>query len=133
MLCIFLYDIESNRSSCDSFSLIGSSFDSFLDIVNSMVRKSIGKMCWKKYGFQLEKKNVIYGEARHKISKRDIDLDQIRGDIIEKMPPQMSNGIQIVLDRALFYLQFIKAKFNLNNDCLNAFSLLKQKSSSIPI
>lgn len=87
----------------------------------------------KEIWLSIGKKNVIYGEARHKISKRDIDLDQIRGDIIEKMPPQMSNGIQIVLDHALFYLQFIKVKFNLNNDCLNALSLLKQKSSSIPI
>ena len=87
---------------------------------------------------------------RHKISKRGIEVDKAKLDVIDKLPPPVNvKGIRSFLGHAGFYRWFIKdfskiAKplsnllnkdvvFVFNEECLEAFNTLKAKLISTPV
>ncbi|XP_025981874.1 uncharacterized protein [Glycine max] len=82
----------------------------------------------------------------HKISKRGIEVDKAKLDVIDKLPSSVNvKGIQSFLGHAGFYQKFIKdfskiAKplsnmlnkdivFVFNDECLEAFNTLKAKKT----
>ena len=86
----------------------------------------------------------------HKISKRGIEVDKAKLDVIDKLqPPGNVKGIQSFLGHAGFYQLFIKdfskiAKplsnllnkdvvFVFNEECLEAFNTLKAKLVSATV
>jgi len=86
----------------------------------------------------------------HKISKRGIEEDKAKLDVIDKLPPPVNvKGIRSFLGHVGFYRRFIKdfskiAKplsnllnkdvvFVFNEECLEAFNTLKAKLVSAPM
>jgi len=86
----------------------------------------------------------------HKISKRGIEVDKEKLDVIDKLPPPVNvKGIRSFLGHAGFYRRFIKdfskiAKplsnllnkdvvFVFNEEYLEAFNTLKAKLVSAPV
>jgi len=86
----------------------------------------------------------------HKISGKGIQVDQAKIEVIEKLPPPVNvKGVRSFLGHAGFHRRFIKdfskiAKplcnllvkenyFNFDSECLDAFSLIKNKLVTTPI
>ncbi|XP_050217551.1 uncharacterized protein LOC126668389 [Mercurialis annua] len=86
----------------------------------------------------------------HKISKDGIEVDRAKTEIIEKLPPPTTvKGVRAFLGHAGFYRRFIKnfssiarpltnllvkdIPYEFTNDCLVAFSRLKEALISAPI
>ena len=86
----------------------------------------------------------------HLISARGIEVDKAKIEAIEKLPPPSSiKGIRIFLRHARFYKRFIKdfsriakplssllvqgAPFDFDEECVQAFTILKGKLVSAPI
>ena len=86
----------------------------------------------------------------HKISKKGIEVDKAKLDVIYKIPPPVNmKGIRSFLGHAGFYRRFIKdfskiakplsnllnkeAVFVFNDECLEAFNTLKAKLVSAPV
>ena len=86
----------------------------------------------------------------HKISKRGIEVDKAIVDVIEKMScPKDIKGIRSFLGHAGFYRRFIKefskisrlltnllqkyVPFVFDDDCVEAFEILKKAMISAPI
>src|SRR5436853_4876808 len=86
----------------------------------------------------------------HRVSKKGIEVDRAKIEVIEKLPPPTSvKGIRSFLGHAGFYRRFIKdfskitkplcellmkdAVFDFNEECLRAFETLKEKLISAPI
>ena len=86
----------------------------------------------------------------HKISAKGIEVDQAKIEVIEKLPPPINvKGVRSFLGHAGFYRRFIKDfskiskplcnllvkenEFNFDSECLNAFSLIKNKLVTAPI
>lgn len=60
---------------------------------------------WEKYHF-LVKKGIILG---HKVSKRGLEVDRGKIEVIEKLPPLVSvYGVRSFLGHMGFYCRFIK-------------------------
>ncbi|XP_070031121.1 uncharacterized mitochondrial protein AtMg00860-like [Nicotiana tomentosiformis] len=101
---------------------------------------------WEKCHFMVEE-GIVLG---HKISKKGIEVDKAKIEVVSKLPPLTSmKGVQSFLSHAGFYRRFIKdfskvvnplckllekdAKFNSNDDCMRAFELLKFKLTTTPM
>ena len=101
---------------------------------------------WEKCHFTVQE-GIVLG---HKISVRGIEVDKAKIDVIEKLPPPVNvKGVRSFLGHAGFYRRFIKdiskiAKplSNLLNkdvvlafdeDCLEAFNILKTRLVSAPV
>ena len=86
----------------------------------------------------------------HKIPTRGIEVDQAKIEVIEKLPPPWGvKGVRNFLGHTSFYRRFIQdfskiAKplsnlivkenpFHFNEECLQAFDLLKKKLVTAPI
>jgi len=86
----------------------------------------------------------------HKISRRRIEVDKEKIEVIDKLPPPINvKGIQSFLGLAGFYWQFIKdfskiakplsnllnkdVAFVFNDEWLEAFNTVKAKLVSIPL
>lgn len=86
----------------------------------------------------------------HKISKRGIEVDKAKIEVISKLPPPTSvKGVRSFLGHAGFYRRFIKdfskvvnllckllekdAKYVFDEKCMETFKLLKQKLTPTPI
>nr|GEX36841.1 hypothetical protein [Tanacetum cinerariifolium] len=86
----------------------------------------------------------------HKISKKGIEVDKAKIEVISKLPhPTTVKGIRRFLGHAGFYRRFIKefskisrpmthlleknAPFVFSNDCIQAFQTLKEKLTEVPI
>jgi len=86
----------------------------------------------------------------HKISAKGIEVDQAKIEVIEKLPPPINvKGVRSFLGHAGFYRRFIKKiskiskplcnllvkenDFDFDSECLNAFSLIKNKLVTAPI
>jgi hypothetical protein len=86
----------------------------------------------------------------HKISERGIEVDKAKVQAIEKMPcPTNVKGIRSILGHAGFYRRFIKdfskilkpltnllkkdAPFGFDDDCKEAFEILKKALITAPI
>ncbi|GJX42236.1 reverse transcriptase domain-containing protein [Tanacetum coccineum] len=93
------------------------------------------------------KEGIVLG---HKISKKGIEVDKAKIDVISKLPhPTTVKGIQSFLGHAGFYCRFIKdfskisrpmthlleknTPFVFSEECIQAFQTLKKKLTEAPI
>ncbi|GKC17408.1 reverse transcriptase domain-containing protein [Tanacetum coccineum] len=99
---------------------------------------------WEKSHFMV-KEGIVLG---HKISKKGIEVDKAKIDVIAKLPhPTTIKGVQSFLGHAGFYRRFIKdfskisrpmthllkknTPFIFSDDCIQAFQTLKKKLTDI--
>ncbi|KAL9266860.1 Retrovirus-related Pol polyprotein from transposon 17.6-like protein, partial [Drosera capensis] len=133
----------------DDFSVFGSSFDSCLHHLDSVLQRYEEThlvLNWEKCHF-LVQQGIVLG---HKISHKGIAVDDAKVAVIEKLPPPTSvKGVRSFLGHAGFYRRFIKdfskiskplcnllrkdAAFDFNAECLQAFETLKEKLISRPV
>ncbi|GJZ11494.1 reverse transcriptase domain-containing protein [Tanacetum coccineum] len=93
------------------------------------------------------KEGIVLG---HKISKKGIEVDKAKVDVIAKLPhPTTVKGVRSFLGHAGFYRRFIKdfskisrpmthlleknTPFIFSNECIQAFETLKKKLTEAPI
>ncbi|GKD51640.1 reverse transcriptase domain-containing protein, partial [Tanacetum coccineum] len=102
---------------------------------------------WEKCHFMV-KEGIVLG---HKVSEAGLEVDKAKSDVISKLPPPPTNikGIRSFLGHAGFYRRFIKdflkiarpltkllekdTPFEFNEECHNAFELLKEKLTCAPV
>ncbi|GJR93658.1 reverse transcriptase domain-containing protein [Tanacetum coccineum] len=101
---------------------------------------------WEKSHFMV-KEGIVLG---HKISKKGIEVDKAKIDVIAKLPhPTTVKGIRSFLGHAGFYRRFIKdfskisrpmthlleknTPFIFSEECIQAFQTLKKKLTEAPI
>ena len=101
---------------------------------------------WEKCHFMVQE-DIIRG---HRISARGIEVDKAKIGAIEKLPPPSSvKGIRSFLGHVGFYRRFIKyfswiakslssllvqgTPFDFDEQCVQAFSVLKDRLVSTPI
>ncbi|KAK2388948.1 hypothetical protein QL285_062585 [Trifolium repens] len=150
MMSIFSDMIEKHiEVFMDDFSVFGSSFDNCLinlSLVLERCQKSNLVLNWEKCHFMV-REGIVLG---HRISYKGIEVDQAKIEVIERLPPPTNEkGIRSFLGHAGFYRRFIKdfskiakpltnllvkdTPFQFNDDCLNAFNILKHKLVTAPI
>lgn len=131
----------------DDFSFVGDLFNDYLaHSANALKRCEECNLVlnWKKCHF-IVKEGIVLG---HKISKRGIEVDRAKIEVIEKLPPPISvKSIRIFLGYAGFYRRFIKdlskianalckllwkeVKCMFDGVCLKDFEFLKECSSRL--
>nr|GEX58618.1 DNA-directed DNA polymerase [Tanacetum cinerariifolium] len=101
---------------------------------------------WEKSHFMV-KEGIVLG---HKISKKGIEVDKAKIEVISKLPhPTTIKGIRSFIRHAGFYRRFIKdfskisrpmthlleknSPFIFSNECIQAFRTLKEKLTEAPI
>ncbi|XP_020205931.1 uncharacterized protein K02A2.6-like [Cajanus cajan] len=150
MLAIFSDLVEKCIEICvDDFSMFGASFDTCLKNLNTILRRCVETnlvLNWEKSHFMVTE-GIVLG---HKISRRGIEVDLAKVEVISKLPPPKNvKGIRSFLGHAGFYRRFIQdfskiakllsnllvkdVKFQFDDNFLSAFSLLKQKLCSAPV
>ena len=133
----------------NDFSIYGKSFDdclSNLDRVFQRCEQTNLVLNWGKCHFMVNE-GIVLG---HKISERGIEVDKAKVDAIEKIScPKDIKGIRSFLGHAVFYRRFIKdfskisrpltnllqiyVPFVFDDDCVEAFEILKKALISAPI
>ena len=133
----------------DDFSVLGNSFDNCLENLRSVLvrcEETNLVLNWGKCHFMVQE-GIVLG---HRISVRGIEVDKAKIKAIEKLPPPSSvKGIRRFLGHAGFYRRFIKdfsriakplssllvqgTPFDFDEECVQAFSILKDKLVSAPI
>ncbi|GJW35147.1 reverse transcriptase domain-containing protein [Tanacetum coccineum] len=133
----------------DDFSVFGNSFKNCLSHVDKMLQRCEDtNLClnWEKSHFMV-KEGIVLG---HKISKKGIDVDKAKIDVIAKLPhPTTVKGVRSFLGHVGFYRRFIKdfskisrpmthlleknTPFIFSDDCIQAFQTLKKKLTEAPI
>ena len=133
----------------DDFSVLGDSFDNCLENLRSMLircEKTNLVLNWEKCHFMVQE-GIVLG---HQIFARGIEVDRVKIEAIEKLPPPSSvKGIRSFLGHTGFYRRFIKdfsriskplsnllvqgTPFEFDEQCVRAFSVLKDKLVSTPI
>ncbi|GJR28510.1 reverse transcriptase domain-containing protein [Tanacetum coccineum] len=150
MMAIFHDMIEKTMEVfMDDFSVFGNSFENCLSRVDKMLQRCEDtNLClnWEKSHFMV-KEGIVLG---HKISKKGIEVDKAKIDVIAKLPhPTTVKGVRSFLGHAGFYRRFIKdfskisrpmthlleknTPFIFSNDCIQAFQTLKKKLTEAPI
>ncbi|XP_070022719.1 uncharacterized protein [Nicotiana sylvestris] len=104
----------------------------------------------------LKKEVIMFLDAEegivlgHRVSRRDIEVDKVKVEAVEKLPPHISmKGVRSFLRHAGFYQRFIKdfskiatslckllekdVTFNFDDACLKEFKELKKKLVTAPI
>ncbi|GJS94838.1 reverse transcriptase domain-containing protein [Tanacetum coccineum] len=150
MLAIF-HDMieESVEVFMDDFFVFGSSFDHCLNNLDKMFQRCKYAHLvfnWEKYHFMV-KERIMFG---HKVSEAGLEVDKAKIDVISKLPPPTNiKGIRSFLGHASFYQIFIKdfskithpltkllekdTLFKFNDECQNAFKILKEKLTCAPV
>ncbi|XP_059638711.1 uncharacterized protein LOC132280983, partial [Cornus florida] len=133
----------------DDFSVFGSSFDSCLknlSLVLQRCKETNLILSWEKNHFMVQE-GIVLG---HVISKRGIEVDKAKVELISNLPPPNSvRQIRSFLGHAGFYRRFIKdfskisrplcnllakdVPFNFDDACMEAFIKLRILLSSAPI
>ncbi|GJX91076.1 reverse transcriptase domain-containing protein [Tanacetum coccineum] len=150
MMAIFYDMIEKTMEVLmDDFSVFGNSFENCLSRVDKMLQRCEDtNLClnWEKSHFMV-KEGIVLG---HKISKKGIDVDKAKVDVIAKSPhPTIVKGVRSFLGHVGFYRRFIKGfskisrpmthllekntPFIFSNECIQAFQTLKKKLTEAPI
>ena len=131
------------------FFVLGDSFDNFLENLRSVLircEETNLVLNWEKCHFMVQEGRVL----GHRISATGIEVDKVKIKAIEKLPPPSSiKGIRSFLGHAGFYRRFIKdfsqitkpmsnllvqaIPFEFDEQCVRAFSVLKNKLVSAPI
>ncbi|GJW25040.1 reverse transcriptase domain-containing protein [Tanacetum coccineum] len=143
MMAIFHDMIEKTMEVfMDDFSVFGNSFSTCLTNLEKMLKRCEDTnlaLNWEKSHFMV-KEGIVLG---HKISKKGIEVDKAKIDVISKLPhPTTVKGIRSFLGHAGFYRRFIKdflkisrpmthlleknTPFNFE-ECIQAFQTLKKK------
>src|SRR3954471_11513246 len=132
----------------ENFSVYGASFDHYLHNLNKVLQRCEETnfvLNWEKCHFMVNE-GIVLG---HKISERGIEVDKAKIEAIERMPyPRDIKGIRSFLGHAGFYRRFIKefskisrpltnllqkVPFVFDDDCVEAFEILKKALISAPI
>nr|GEU49361.1 reverse transcriptase domain-containing protein [Tanacetum cinerariifolium] len=121
-----------------------------LPFMDQMLERLAGKqhqsLNWEKSHFMV-KEGIVLG---HKISKKRIEVDKVKIDVISKLPhPTTVKGIRSFLGHAGFYRRFIKdfskiarpmtrllekhTPFVFSQECVDAFQTLKRMLTEAPI
>ena len=150
MMAIFSDMVENTiEVFMDDFSVLGNSFDNFLENLRSVLvrcEETNLVLNWKKCHFMVQE-GIVLG---HRIYARGIEVDKAKIEAIEKLPPLPSvKGIRSFLGHAGFYRLFIKdfsriakplssllvqeTPFDFDGECVQTFSILKNKFVSAPI
>ncbi|GJT74286.1 reverse transcriptase domain-containing protein [Tanacetum coccineum] len=144
MMAIFHDMIEKTMEVfMDDFSVFGNSFSTCLSNLEKMLKRCEDTnlaLNWEKSHFMV-KEGIVLG---HKISKKGIEVDKAKIDVIAKLPhPTTVKGIRSFLGHAGFYRRFIKdfskisrpmthlleknTPFIFSEECIQAFQTLKKK------
>ena len=150
MMAIFSDMVEKTiEIFMDDFSVMGNSFDNYLENLRAVLTRCEETnlvLNWEKCHFMVQE-GIVLG---HRISARGIEVDKVKIEAIEKLPPPSSvKGIRSFLGHARFYRWFIKdfsqiakplsnllaqgVPFEFDSQCLHAFAVLKDKLISAPI
>ncbi|XP_057500991.1 uncharacterized protein LOC130785012 [Actinidia eriantha] len=150
MLAIFSDMVESFLEVfMDDFSIFGSSFESCLYNLAKVLKRCVETnlvLSWEKSHFMV-REGIVLG---HIVSKRGIEVDKAKVDLISKLPhPSSVKQIRSFLGHAGFYRRFIKdfskiskplcdllakdAPFEFNEACVLAFEKLRESLSTAPI
>ncbi|GJQ91055.1 reverse transcriptase domain-containing protein [Tanacetum coccineum] len=150
MMAIFHDMIEKTMEVfMDDFSVFGNSFSTCLSNLERMLKRCEDTnlaLNWEKSHFMV-KEGIVLG---HKISKKGIEVDKAKIDVIAKLPhPTTVKGIRSFLRHAGFYRRFIKdfskisrpmthlleksTPFIFSEECIQAFQTLKKKLTEAPI
>ena len=133
----------------DDFSVFGSSFDDYLHKLEKVLKRCIESnlvLSWEKSHFMV-REGIVLG---HVISKRGIEVDKAKVELISKLPPPTSvRQIRSFLSHAGFYRHFIKdfskishplcnllakdTPFVFDEACLEAFQTLRDALTKAPI
>ena len=133
----------------NNFSVLGNSIDNYLENLRSVLircEETNLVLNWENCHFMVQE-GIVLG---HRISARGIEVDKAKIEAIEKLPPPSSvKGIRSFLGHAGFYRWFIKdfsriakplsnllvqgTPFDFDEQCVQAFSILKDKLVSAPI
>ncbi|GJU72186.1 reverse transcriptase domain-containing protein [Tanacetum coccineum] len=150
MLAIFHDMVEKMMEVfMDNFLVFGNSFKTCLSHLDKMLKRCEDtNLClnWEKSHFMV-REGIVLG---HKISKKGIEVDKTKVDVIAKLPhPTTVKGIRSFLGHAGFYRRFIQdfskitwpmtsllekdTSFFFSNECIQAFQTLKKKLTEAPI
>ncbi|GJV39004.1 reverse transcriptase domain-containing protein [Tanacetum coccineum] len=150
MMAIFHDMIEKTMEVfMDDFSVFGNSFSTCLSNLEKMLKRCEDTnlaLNWEKSHFMV-KEGIVLG---HKISKKGIEVDKAKIDVIAKLPhPTTVKGIRSFLGHVGFYRRFIKdfskisrpmthlleknTPFIFSEECIQAFQTLKKKLTEAPI
>ena len=92
----------------DDFSVFGTTFDSCLEnlsLVLQRCKETNLVLNWEKCHFMVQE-SIVLG---HKISKKGIEVDRAKLDVIANLPPPTNvKGIRSFLGHAGFYRRFIR-------------------------
>ncbi|RVX03412.1 Retrovirus-related Pol polyprotein from transposon 17.6 [Vitis vinifera] len=133
----------------DDITMYETSFEDCLSHLEDVLKRCIEKdlvLNWEKCHFMVNQ-GIVLG---HVISKKGIEVDRAKVELIVKLPPPTNvKGIRQFLRHAGFYRRFIKdfskiakplcellvkdAKFEWDDKCQRSFELLKQFLTSAPI
>jgi hypothetical protein len=133
----------------DDFTIYGKTFNECLENLDKVLQRCEEKhlvLNWEKCHFMV-REDIVLG---HKISERGIEVDRAKIEVIEQLPPPTNvKGIRSFLGHVGFYRRFIKnfsqiarpltsllakdAPFIFNNECNEAFQILKKTLISAPI
>jgi len=149
MLAIFLDLVEKSiEVFMDNFLVFGSSFDSCLENLDIVLWRCVETnlvLNWEKCHYMVIE-GIVLG---HKISKRGIEVNKAKVEVIEKLtPPTNVKGIRSFLNHVGFYRRFIKdfskiakplcnllnkdTPFKFDQECVTAFESLKEKLTTAP-
>nr|GFA35895.1 reverse transcriptase domain-containing protein [Tanacetum cinerariifolium] len=150
MMAIFHDMIERTMEVfMDDFSVFGNSFSTCLTNLKNMLKRCEDTklaLNWEK-SHCMVKEGIVLG---HKISKKGIEVDKAKIEVISKLPhPMTVKGIRSFLGHVGFYRRFIKdflkisrpmthlleknSPFIFSNECIQAFRTLKDKLTKAPI
>ena len=150
MMAIFVDMVEKCiEVFIDDFSVFGASFENCLANMEKVLQwceESNLVLNWEKCHFMVQE-GIVLG---HKISRRGIEVDKAKLDVIDKFPPPVNvKGTRSFLGHVGFYRRFIKdfskiAKplsnllnkevvFVFKEECLEAFNTLKAKQVFAPV
>jgi hypothetical protein len=133
----------------DDFSVFGKSFEDCLNNLDAALKRCVETnlvLNWEKCNFMVTEGIVL----RDKISKKGIEVDQAKIEVISKLPPPKNvKGVRSFLGHAGFYRRFIndfskisKPLYNLlikdnpfifTEECLKSFNILKEKLVAAPV
>ncbi|GJT72517.1 reverse transcriptase domain-containing protein [Tanacetum coccineum] len=118
MLVIF-HDMieESVELFMDDFSVFGSSFNHYLNNLDKMLQRCKDAhlvLNWEKCHFMV-KEGIVLG---HKVSEAGLEVDKAKIEVISKLPPPTN-----IKD----------TQFEFNDECHNAFRILKEKLTCAPM
>jgi hypothetical protein len=147
MMSIFFDMIEKIMEVfMDDFSIYGKTFDDCLENLDKVLQRCVEKhlvLNWEKCHFMV-REGIVLG---HLVSERGIEVDCAKIEVIENLPPPTNiKGVRSFLGHAGFYRRFIKdfshitrpltsllakdAPFEFDDECLDAFHILKNALSS---